>query len=1546
MILVVLTTIFALTWSWWSILGTRGQGFPFTLNFQQFDGSQSSMFSFEGQARVDSVSRTLQLSDPSDESCQTNPCVGQVSFPQPVQVQDPVTNKTYSFSTSFTFTLTSPMRYRTGDGFVFFLATDPQPFPAADGTFGCFSPNNSGVSATPILAVEFDTSRNRHLNDMNDNHVGADINYAHSIRVADAGSVNITLSNGLLITSWIDYHHLYKLLEVRLSYTEGGAAKPTTPLLALPVDLSITWPPKMFVGFSTQVYHGAEQQCRIFSWSFRSFVETVLPPPPPLVPPSEKNNTSSTWAQKTVELGKLIGVAIGAFLLVALVCGASVGYARFGCSVATDPTDLLDPRESLLIDPKMQDEEGDDLEVNISGNNGTSVSDTTRASNCHPLRFRDVMFGNVMYCTTTVERSRDSISETGNIDSKEIVEVVADDSKRVEVEIVTGIDTTRAPLQQQVALLMERTISSIEDPTEAPRLTYRDLNEATDNFNESLELGEGRYGVFYGGILTNSIQIAVKRLTPLMKQKTEKFKAEASRLYRLQHPNLVRLLGWCKKGQEYFVVYHLISRGSLGRVIFHKGTLAWPERFKIIQNIADALEYLHERDTLHKNVKTSNIFLASDYDGKLGDFGLAWLMDHDEEKGTKGYVAPEVRSTHKLTKQTDVFSFGIVCLEILCERPSYDPDTDPEGQYLVNMVSDLVRNGTLRFAVSKDVNNTQEESDDPLMTLVAHLSLLCCDRDPNGRPAMKQVVQCLAGDIPFPPPPESVHPASSDRKNSSFIVTSTSKRELSATPDSVTVTTPSKKIITATASRKSLGLRTLSESPSNGTIAPTVTTSNDTTSDTIVVTGLQKIAGLSSSPLESNASTARAPRLARSSSVKDDDNVDSTLEERTTLADSSLEAEVDVRSPRNHSIRTMKHKELEEALQPSNEVQSPRGTPASRVPTTYNYCFSLLEELVSILLKYVEDKDHDVDDDDKLLDSGAPRKKNEIRSPSENPPGPPFRPPPDPPFRPPPIPPPRPPHRPRPSPSPSPIPEPDRPFPFPGPIPHRPHPLNPRPPRGPPQPPPPQGPEVLDKELERKNKVVKLETPHESVVAPGPSTQTYFRKKAVPKSEEENETISQQRIAHQDQKPVAYDTQNITEGDKTSSVKKTMKRVKPIEKSTTKSGSRSSQSIGLQTRFEGSHLKLQKTSKNTLPTPTSDLVNAKNPSTTPTKKAQKTTAGTARSRDTFTETGTSPPSGSKLEPRTSLPNPPSRRILTKESAPSRKMRNQTQIEPTREQLGTLPASSSSGTSESKGYTEGGSSSSFSRPKVQSRRHAHLPSPPSSPSQLSPRAPGKNLYVSNSLTLTTSPTQSLAIKDKLKFTDGVMISSTPGSSAISPREANPTVIHPELSLLPPSVADSNSTIPLLSTSRKKWSVPKSITDKPTGVDSFSKKSITSSSSRATPSARAEVESRANQQKLGSRPKINRPVFSPSAKPSYHPGALPPPDPIWELTSHPSGGNTSIVVPAPDQTVSPRSSERSSGTASSTPPKQRPPSPDMMKASRNKNPPTSRASTSRR
>ncbi|KAG6553263.1 hypothetical protein Mapa_004997 [Marchantia paleacea] len=801
----VLSTI--LTLAWWSIPGIKAQAYPFHFDFQSFDASDLTAFNFLGKANLDTVSQTLGLADPSDVTCQTSPCVGQVFFPTPVQLLDPDSNKTYSFSTSFTFSLSSPMRLRTGDGFVFLLAANPSLVPLENGTFGCFPLGRK--SATPIVAVEFDTSVSKYLFDMNDNHVGINVNYVESLRAQDAGVVGIELASGLLITSWIDYHHILKVLEVRLSYYKVGGAKPPNPLLKLPIDLSGTWSPKMYVGFSTQVYHGSEQACNIYSWSLKTFIETQLPPPPPAPQPlaPEYNETtkanSTTWAHRTVELGKLIGVAVGAFILIAGVCGASVGFAQFGCAVIADPADILSPQESLLIDAKKPVELGDtppDLEDNIPAENDVSAS-TGKPADRRSMGFGDIMFTNSMYDVPSADGSYggDLITETASLDSLEMAESSAEDGTAEAEENREGtVDNTRAPLHEQVAMLLEAARAGVEDATEAPRFTYKELSEATDNFSDSLQLGEGRYGVFYGGVLANGVQVAVKKLTRLKTQGTSEFKAEVSMLYRLQHPNLVSLLGWCKQKREYFLVYDLISNGNLSRVVFDKGTLPWVERFKIIQNLADALEYLHEEyHTPHRNVKTTNIFLAGDNDARLGDFGLAWLMDRDEEKGTTGYVAPEVRNTHELTEMTDLYSFGIVSLEILCERPIFEESAEPEDQHLFDLVSELVAHGSLRLRVSTG-GETMEGEDDPLMTLVASLGLLCCDPDPLARPSMKQVVQCLAGEIPFPPVPV---PPEID----------------TTTPDHTTSTTDQAKTPVSTASKKSRGLTSSTTDPTTST---------------------------------------------------------------------------------------------------------------------------------------------------------------------------------------------------------------------------------------------------------------------------------------------------------------------------------------------------------------------------------------------------------------------------------------------------------------------------------------------------------------------------------------------------------------------------------------------------------------------------------------------------------------------------------------------------------------------------------------------------------
>ncbi|KAL3679683.1 hypothetical protein R1sor_022639 [Riccia sorocarpa] len=1551
-ILIVLTTIFILTWAWWSIPEVRGQGFPSTLNFEQFDSSQSSIFNFEGQARLDSVSGTLQLSDPSEANCQSNPCVGQVFFNQPIQVQNLGTNKTYSFSTSFTFTLTSPMRYRTGDGFVFFLAAAPQPFAAADGTFGCFSPDNLDMAPKPILAVEFDTSRNTDLDDINDNHVGVDINSINSIKVADAGAVNITLSSGLLITSWIDYHHMYKLFEVRLSYAEGElrAAKPVEPLLALPLDLSGRWTPKMFVGFSTQVYHGAEQQCRIFSWSFQSFLETVMPPPPPL------NNTgSSTWKQKSAELGKVIGVSIGVVLLVAALCGASAGCARLGCRVAADPTDLLDPHESLLIDPnKPEESEGDhDLEENLHAETRASVR--MRAYSRRFLGFGEIMFNNALYIADTP--IEESISETANTDAQ----VVNDDNKIIEVETSTAIDSERAPLREQVAIHMQTVTSSIEDPTEAPRFTYRDLNEATDSFSESLELGEGRYGIFYGGILTNGVQIAVKKLIPLVNQKTQKFKAEISRLYCLQHPNLVRLLGWCKKSQEYFVVYHLVSRGSLSRVIFQKSTLSLRQRFKIIENVADAVDYLHDRGILHGNVKTSNIFLASDDEGKLGDFGLAWLLDHDEEKGSKGYVAPEVCFTYELTKQTDVFSFGIVSLEILCERPFYDPDIDSEGHHLIDMVSSLVNSGSLGTAVYQGATSLREE-DDHLIALVAHLGLLCCDRDPNVRPSMKQVVQCLAGDIPFPPAQEpaqtdadSLYPTSSDGTVSSVDATSKDKRWSTSISYSRIGTN---QIDTATGSKTS-GSITSTGSLWIGSTLPSVTTSSSASPDqtprrkttsTAVKKGSSADDSFMPKTIDVNADHSSQRQGSASSSNsqgvtfspdKKSRTKGSEQEQRTTLADSILELDNDVSKPKVDSVQTIK--DYEKPVQLSNEVRSSPDVLASHVTIdSYKFCSSLVEELVSILLIYAQDDDDETyGDNDKLTGTGVSQMDYETQITSETPPGPPLRPPPDPPFPPPPLPPPRSPRRPRPSPSPSPIPEPDRPFPFPIPFPRRPHPLNPRPPPGPPEPPPPQGPEALAKQSlpsQSKPEDVKPEV--------------ISAKAAERESEEKNETLSQQEIALQEHEPRAYEPLRIIAADKTSSSKNSVKKAKLNEKSKIKSGQ--------------SHPK-------SLPASTLNIVDTRDRSVAAGKKAQSSESmgGAATvSEKITTKTRTGPPPALRLEPKASSRKPHSKGIIVKESAPLRKATsasepvdgkakattsstghteqssysagpstrsNQPQVQPTRPQPRTLSTSDSlsrerlhrsivalnnrksnpTNTSESQDYRLRGSSSSPSRRKVQvtdTRGQVDPRCPPPSPSQLSPWSPRQRLH-DNLLPLTTKDAQSGSRNERSSHSDRAMVRSMQGSPVISPREANPIEVHPTVPYSP--------TIPPLQASRKKWSASGSATNKPIGGGSFSNQTTKNLSSKVTPSNRPKVKSRANQPNLGSQPRLSRIVLSPekpsSSKSKYpHPApTLSRPDLIRVLTSAPHVRNTSSAQTTIHRTVSPVFPGSASGTRSSLP-----------------------------
>nr|GMD07242.1 L-type lectin-domain containing receptor kinase IX.1-like [Ipomoea batatas] len=244
------------------------------------------------------------------------------------------------------------------------------------------------------------------------------------------------------------------------------------------------------------------------------------------------------------------------------------------------------------------------------------------------------------------------------------------------------------------------------------KFSYTELETATNNFAEEHKLGEGGFGGVYRGFLNSlNLDVAVKRVSSGSKQGIKEYAAEVKIISRLRHRNLVPL-----------------HEGSLDSHLFkRKSPLNWDLRYKIAQGLASALSYLHEeweQCVLHRDIKSSNVLLDSDFNARLGDFGLAWLVDHGNvaEKtisgGTPGYVAPECALTYKTSKESDVYSFGIVALEIACGQKAI-LGNEPGGgvKMLVEWVWDLYGMGKLLEAVDPKLgrNFVKEEIEQLMM---------------------------------------------------------------------------------------------------------------------------------------------------------------------------------------------------------------------------------------------------------------------------------------------------------------------------------------------------------------------------------------------------------------------------------------------------------------------------------------------------------------------------------------------------------------------------------------------------------------------------------------------------------------------------------------------------------------------------------------------------------------------------------------------------------------------------------------------------------------
>uniref|UniRef100_A0A0E0FF93 non-specific serine/threonine protein kinase n=1 Tax=Oryza nivara TaxID=4536 RepID=A0A0E0FF93_ORYNI len=290
------------------------------------------------------------------------------------------------------------------------------------------------------------------------------------------------------------------------------------------------------------------------------------------------------------------------------------------------------------------------------------------------------------------------------------------------------------------------------------RFTFQQLQEATDQFRD--KLGEGGFGsVFLGRI--GGERVAVKRLDR-SGQGMREFLAEVQTIGSIHHINLVRLIGFCAEKSQRLLVYEHMPKGSLDRWIYHQQGVAivpsvppldWQTRHKIITQVAKGLSYLHEECTkriAHLDVKPQNILLDDKFNAKLSDFGLCKLIDRDKSqvitrmRGTPGYLAPEWL-TSQITEKADVYSFGIVVMEIISGRKNVDTSRSEQSIHLITLLQEKVKSDQLVDLIDKDNNDMQVHEQE--VKEMMKLAMWCLQIDCKRRPQMSEVIKALEGTI-------------------------------------------------------------------------------------------------------------------------------------------------------------------------------------------------------------------------------------------------------------------------------------------------------------------------------------------------------------------------------------------------------------------------------------------------------------------------------------------------------------------------------------------------------------------------------------------------------------------------------------------------------------------------------------------------------------------------------------------------------------------------------------------------------------------------------
>ncbi|KAI4371677.1 hypothetical protein MLD38_010004 [Melastoma candidum] len=294
-----------------------------------------------------------------------------------------------------------------------------------------------------------------------------------------------------------------------------------------------------------------------------------------------------------------------------------------------------------------------------------------------------------------------------------------------------------------------------EHAAELPIYSFESIVLATNNFDINNKLGQGGFG---SGRLNDGREVAAKRLASSSSQGLVELKNEVILISRLQHRNLVRLIGWCVEREEQILLYEYLPNKSLDTILFEEAKLNWSQRFTIILGVAKGLLYLHKESSLriiHRDLKVSNILLDDKMNPKISDFGLAKMFEGTQDLvntrrivGTLGYMSPEYAMGGAFSEKSDVYSFGVLVMEIVSGRKNNDICLLED---CVNLLSyawelwcqgrglDLVDDQLCKFSTAEAMRCIQ-------------VSLLCVQDQATDRPDMATVVFMLSGESELPQP--------------------------------------------------------------------------------------------------------------------------------------------------------------------------------------------------------------------------------------------------------------------------------------------------------------------------------------------------------------------------------------------------------------------------------------------------------------------------------------------------------------------------------------------------------------------------------------------------------------------------------------------------------------------------------------------------------------------------------------------------------------------------------------------------------------------------